>query len=92
MQAQKKVVIVGDMFELENEAEAEHRKMGALLNDKKFDRVYFCGKLVRAAQATCPTGMLFKKKEELMDSLREDPIENSTILINKLNLIMRVGR
>jgi UDP-N-acetylmuramoyl-tripeptide--D-alanyl-D-alanine ligase len=81
MKAEKKVVILGDMFELEGEAENEHRNLGKLLEEKRFDRVYLCGKLTRFAKAEFPEALHFESKDLLMDELKRNPIKDSTILV-----------
>ena len=81
MKAAKKVVILGDMFELEEEAEKEHRNLGRLLKEKKFDRVYLCGKLMRSAKAEFSDALLFESKDLLMEELKRNPINDSTILV-----------
>ena len=81
MKALKKVVILGDMFELEEEAEKEHRNLGRLLKEKKFDRVYLCGKLMRSAKAEFSDALLFESKDLLMEELKRNPINDSTILV-----------
>jgi UDP-N-acetylmuramoyl-tripeptide--D-alanyl-D-alanine ligase len=81
MKAEKKVAIVGDMFELGNEAEAEHKAIGKLLADKQFNAVYLCGKLMQAALTELPSAHYFEKKEDLLKELQQKPISNSTVLI-----------
>lgn len=81
MNVERKVAIVGDMFELEEEAEAEHRAIGRLLKQKNFDRVYLCGKLMRSAQQEFPNAILFEKKDDLISELKKNPIQNSTVLV-----------
>jgi UDP-N-acetylmuramoyl-tripeptide--D-alanyl-D-alanine ligase len=85
MSAKQKVAILGDMYELEEEAEAEHRKIGQLLNDKKFNQAYVCGDLMQAAtrqeSASNSSIQYFKTKEELIEHLKRNPIQDSTILI-----------
>ena len=81
MKAAKKVVILGDMFELEEEAEKEHRNLGRMLKEKKFDRVYLCGKLMRSAKAEFSDALLFESKDLLMEELKRNPINDSTILV-----------
>ncbi len=81
MNTKRKVAILGDMFELEGEAEKEHRKIGELLNEKKFDQVYFCGKLMKSAKAAHEAGHLFEEKEMLVNELKNHPIRDSTILV-----------
>lgn len=81
MNASRKVAILGDMFELEEEAEAEHRAIGKLLKQKSFDRVYLCGKLMQAARQELPNAWLFEKKDDLITELKKTPVHNSTILV-----------
>lgn len=81
MNAANKIVILGDMFELEDEAEAEHRAIGKLLKQKNFDKVYLCGKLMQAAKQEFALALLFEKKEELIAELKKKPIQNATILV-----------
>jgi UDP-N-acetylmuramoyl-tripeptide--D-alanyl-D-alanine ligase len=81
MKAEKKVAIVGDMFELGDEAEAEHKAIGKLLANKQFNDVYLCGKLMQAARTELPTAHYFEKKEDLLKALQQKPISNATVLI-----------
>ncbi len=81
MQAPTKVVILGDMFELEGEAEKEHQRIGELLKEKKFDRVYLCGQLMKSAKETFPQAFYFENKDLLMADLKTNPIKDSTILV-----------
>lgn len=81
MKANNKVAIVGDMFELEDDAEAEHKAIGKLLADKKFNAVYLCGKLMKAAATEIPLAQYFEKIEDLLKALQQNPLSNATILI-----------
>lgn len=81
MQAPKKVLMLGDMFELEEEAEKEHQAIGRLIKDKGFEHVYLCGSLFKAALREMPTAKHFMKKDELMLELKQHPIRNATILV-----------
>lgn len=81
MKTKSKVAIVGDMYELEEEAEKEHRTLGKLLQEKKLDRVYLCGTLIRAAKEECPAARHFETRELLIDELKKNPITDSTILV-----------
>jgi UDP-N-acetylmuramoyl-tripeptide--D-alanyl-D-alanine ligase len=81
MQAKKKAVIVGDMYELEEDAELEHRNMGKLVSEKKFDQVYFCGKLIKAGKEEFPSAHYFETKEQLIEELKKNPLMDSTILV-----------
>lgn len=81
MKASTKIAIVGDMFELEEEASAEHAAIGKLLAEKKFDAVYLCGALMTDAHKEIPTAKHFVKKEDLIAELKHKPIHNATILV-----------
>jgi UDP-N-acetylmuramoyl-tripeptide--D-alanyl-D-alanine ligase len=81
MKAAKKVAIIGDMFELGDEAEADHRTIGKLLSGKHFDSVYLCGALMKSAQHELPSAKHFEKKEDLLNELKQNPLSNATILI-----------
>ena len=81
MKSKGKVVILGDMFELEEEAEKEHRLIGQLLQHKKFDEVYLCGKLFKAALTEIPAAKYFEDKAALIENLKMHPLSDSTILV-----------
>ncbi len=49
MTANKKVLILGDMYELESEAEQEHRSIGKLIQEKGFQSVFLVGSLFKSA-------------------------------------------
>ncbi len=81
MKAEHKVAIVGDMFELEAEAEIEHRNLGRLLKQKKIEHVYLCGTLVASAKAELTDALHFENKALLIEELKKNPIRNATILV-----------
>jgi UDP-N-acetylmuramoyl-tripeptide--D-alanyl-D-alanine ligase len=81
MKDQNKVAIVGDMFELEGEAEAEHKKLGAVLKECGISKAYLCGKLIQAARETFPDAIFFETRDALMDHVGKNPIAGATILI-----------
>jgi UDP-N-acetylmuramoyl-tripeptide--D-alanyl-D-alanine ligase len=81
MKTKSKVAIVGDMYELEEEEEKEHRTLGKLLQEKKLDSIYLCGTLVSAAKDECPGARHFETRELLIDELKKNPITDSTILV-----------
>ena len=81
MNATHKVLILGDMFELEEEADKEHRAIGQLLKKLAFDKVYLCGTLMKSAKEEYPQAELYEKKEALADALRQQPINDATILV-----------
>jgi UDP-N-acetylmuramoyl-tripeptide--D-alanyl-D-alanine ligase len=81
MHTNNKVAIVGDMFELEDEAEAEHKNIGKLLKQKGINRVYLCGTLMRYAKEVFPEASYFETKSLLAEELRKNPIQYATILV-----------
>lgn len=81
MKADKKVLMLGDMYELEGEAEKEHKAIGQLIREKKFDSVYLCGKLFKSALDVIPEAKFFETKNALTDELRKNPLKDSTILV-----------
>jgi UDP-N-acetylmuramoyl-tripeptide--D-alanyl-D-alanine ligase len=81
MRAERKVLILGDMFELEGEAEKEHHNLGKLIHDKGFKEIYLCGTLVRTALEVIPYAMHFNTKEELKAQLEKNKFSNATILV-----------
>ncbi|MBX2947341.1 MAG: UDP-N-acetylmuramoyl-tripeptide--D-alanyl-D-alanine ligase [Cyclobacteriaceae bacterium] len=81
MRALRKVLILGDMFELEEEAEAEHRNLGKFIRELGFTDVLLCGELMTAALQELPKARHFYKKELLLDYLRQNPINQATVLV-----------
>jgi UDP-N-acetylmuramoyl-tripeptide--D-alanyl-D-alanine ligase len=81
MKADNKVLILGDMFELEAEADAEHQSIGRLIREKGFTNVYLCGTLFKAALGEMPHAKYFTGKEELAVDLKQYPIRDATVLV-----------
>jgi UDP-N-acetylmuramoyl-tripeptide--D-alanyl-D-alanine ligase len=81
MKAQRKVLILGDMFELEEEAEKEHTLLGELIAKNGFNEVYLCGNLIESALKEFPNAHHFKTRDALIDFLKHNPIQEATILI-----------
>lgn len=77
----RRVAIIGDMFELEGEAENEHRAIGRLLAEKKLEEVYLCGNLMKAAKEEIREAKLFPDKLSLINELTHTPLRNATILV-----------
>lgn len=81
MKAERKVLILGDMFELESEAEKEHHDLGELIQHLEFNEVYLCGSLIKVAQLEVPSARHFSTKEDLIDNLKSSHFSNATILV-----------
>lgn len=81
LKAENKVLILGDMFELEEQAMAEHRAIGSLIKQKGFTNVYLCGTLFNSALQEIPEAKYFPEKDALVTHLKKHPITDSTILV-----------
>jgi UDP-N-acetylmuramoyl-tripeptide--D-alanyl-D-alanine ligase len=81
MRVSNKVLILGDMFELEEEADREHQAIGKQIKEKGFENVYLCGSLFKAALREFPRAKYFVHKDELMTELKQYPITGATILV-----------
>jgi UDP-N-acetylmuramoyl-tripeptide--D-alanyl-D-alanine ligase len=77
----RKVVILGDMYELEGETETEHRKLGSVLASKGIAQAYLCGPLIESAREAFPNGKFFATRDALAEELKKNPITNSLILV-----------
>jgi UDP-N-acetylmuramoyl-tripeptide--D-alanyl-D-alanine ligase len=81
MKSPHKVLILGDMFELEGESEREHRLLGALIKERNFSDVYLCGTLIKTAHEIIPSAKYFNRKEDLIEALKKEPVKNATVLV-----------
>ncbi len=81
MKDANKVAILGDMFELEGEADKEHQAIGALIREKELKNIYLCGSLFKSALREIPYAKYFEKKDQLVQELKDYPISNATILV-----------
>ena len=81
MNASNKVLILGDMYELEGEADKEHQAIGKLIRECGLAHVYLCGSLFKSALHEIPHARYFVKKEDLIKELQQFPVINSTVLV-----------
>jgi len=81
MEADPKIVILGDMLELGSDSAKEHEALGRLVGSKKFNGIFFCGSEIRKAAPKCIGSLYFKTKAELADYLTTNPLTNTTVLI-----------
>lgn len=79
MNAGRKVAILGDMYELEEESEAEHRKIAEWLRSNNIGEALLCGELIKVAASN--DSKHFTSKDKLVSYLKEHPIKEATILI-----------
>lgn len=81
MKATHKVLILGDMFELEGEADREHQAIGKLIRECGLANVYLCGSLFKSALHEIPYARYFMKKEDLIKELKQFPVRDATVLV-----------
>jgi len=81
MNVKRKILILGDMYELEGDAEQEHLGIGKLIREKGFEDVFLVGALFRSALGEIPDAKHFETKQSLMDELRRNSLTNATILV-----------
>ena len=86
MKADNKMLILGDMRELGEVSEAEHRNIVELLKEKGFTRVWLVGsEFAKVAQES--EFRLFADVEAVNDALRIEPLNGYNILIKGSNSI-----
>lgn len=76
-----KMVILGDMFELGEHAEDEHRRLGEIVSQYPIDKVCFTGKLTVAALEKAPKALYFPDPFSLRNWLQDSKLEDYLILI-----------
>lgn len=81
MDHEKKCVILGDMYELGESSETEHRNLGALVHDYGFDLILLCGKDMYYAAEEAPGSLYFESRSDLAAFLKENNLEDWLILI-----------
>ena len=81
MKAARKVLILGDMYELDPESEKEHRMLGGLIRERNFNEVYLCGDQIKVVKELVPDAQYFSRKEELIEELKHTLITNASILV-----------
>ncbi|GAB3314890.1 UDP-N-acetylmuramoyl-tripeptide--D-alanyl-D-alanine ligase [Larkinella ripae] len=81
LEAARKVVILGDMYELGDESPAEHAALGELIAQGLFDTVILAGQDMRYALGALPKAYYFPDKFSLHNWIMDHPFENTAILI-----------
>lgn len=76
-----KMIILGDMFELGEHAEEEHRKLGEIVSEYPIDKVCFTGKLIAAALEKAPKALYFPDPFSFRNWLQDSKLEDYLILI-----------
>ncbi|GAB2576647.1 UDP-N-acetylmuramoyl-tripeptide--D-alanyl-D-alanine ligase [Spirosoma areae] len=81
MPAHRKAVILGDMYELGTESEAEHVALGKLIAEGRFDLVILAGKDMHYALSALPKAYYFPDKFSLHNWLMDNPLTDTHVLI-----------
>lgn len=76
-----KAVILGDMYELGDTKEEEHKKIGILTEELKIDLPIFCGELMTAAAEANAHSVYCKTKDELSLYLSSNVIPAGHVLV-----------
>ncbi len=78
---QQRLAILGDMFELGDSAEAEHRALGTLLAELGLTNAVLIGPLLRAAAQAHPAAHYFATKAEAAEWLAHHPLAGQLVLL-----------
>ncbi|MFM7193931.1 MAG: UDP-N-acetylmuramoyl-tripeptide--D-alanyl-D-alanine ligase [Bacteroidota bacterium] len=81
MPAKKKVAIVGDMYELGEDTDAEHRAIGNLLASSGLDLSVVCGPQMLQAAHSFPGAVHCADRDALIAWLKANPIQDATVLV-----------
>ncbi|WP_342664608.1 UDP-N-acetylmuramoyl-tripeptide--D-alanyl-D-alanine ligase [Hugenholtzia roseola] len=76
-----KIAILGDMYELGNIAQSEHRKIIDLAKSLKIDLILLCGKHYGEALSPSESVLHFEMKNDLVQYLQQKTIAQSLVLI-----------
>ncbi|MCY7350891.1 MAG: UDP-N-acetylmuramoyl-tripeptide--D-alanyl-D-alanine ligase [Cytophagaceae bacterium] len=81
LKADRKMVILGDMYELGEEAPAEHEALGKLISECDFGVVLLAGELMQNALAHLPKAYYFPDKFGLHIWLQDHPSQHTHVLV-----------
>ncbi|WP_289030401.1 UDP-N-acetylmuramoyl-tripeptide--D-alanyl-D-alanine ligase [uncultured Algoriphagus sp.] len=76
-----KMIILGDMYELGEHAEAEHGKLGEIVSEYPIEKVCFTGKLIVSALEKAPKALYFPDPFSFRNWLQDSQLEDYMILI-----------
>ncbi len=76
-----KMVILGEMKELGETSDDEHEKIILFLREQSFDNIFLVGSAFSKGIALNDTFRLFNDVEELVETLKKNPVSNHYILL-----------
>jgi UDP-N-acetylmuramoyl-tripeptide--D-alanyl-D-alanine ligase len=76
-----KVVILGDMYELGDQSEFEHEKLGQLISNQSFETVVLYGELMKSALKHLPKAFYFTDKFSIHNWVNDKKFKEKAILI-----------
>jgi UDP-N-acetylmuramoyl-tripeptide--D-alanyl-D-alanine ligase len=79
--SQRRLAILGDMFELGETSAAEHHALGALLAELHLDHVLLIGPLMQAAATAQPAAHYVADKAAAAEWLAQHPLTNQLVLL-----------
>lgn len=80
LEAINKVAIIGDMFELGDEAEEQHQKIAAIAENAHLNTVILIGKYFYALKDNY-SGNFFNTPKEAEEWIKDNPIKDSLVLL-----------
>lgn len=80
LEANNKVAIIGDMFELGDEAREQHQKIASLAENSKLNTVIFIGKYFYSLKDEFK-GLFFNTPKEAEEWIKSNPVKDSLILL-----------
>lgn len=81
IKSEKKLAILGDMFELGDDTEKEHDHIGLLLKKHQINDAIFCGTFMISGFRSFGKGHYTSDKSELIEYLKSMKFSDTTILI-----------
>ncbi|MCA0931108.1 UDP-N-acetylmuramoyl-tripeptide--D-alanyl-D-alanine ligase [Lutimonas saemankumensis] len=81
LSADRKIAVLGDMFELGDDSGLEHERIASLASESNLDKIFLIGENFSKTKLTNDSIIKYPSFEEFKDQFRELSIENSTILI-----------
>lgn len=94
LNAENKILILGDMLELGDDTTIEHRRIIDLANENKFEKLFLIGANFKILEKNY-SGVFLNDTTEALDYFHQQPLKGNTILVKgsrgtKLELLLPV--